>query len=37
MLKNAITDGFTMLEKSSVEDPNLSKNGISPVKLGSMA
>jgi hypothetical protein len=37
MLKNVITDVFTMLEKSSVGDPNLSKKGKNPVILGSMA
>jgi hypothetical protein len=31
--ENATTNGFTMLEKSSVGDPNLSKNGINPVKI----
>jgi hypothetical protein len=30
MLKNAITDGFTMLEKSSVGDLNLLNTGINP-------
>jgi hypothetical protein len=33
LLKNAITDGLTMLEKSSVGDPNLSKTEQSPSKL----
>ncbi|HSL45386.1 MAG TPA: hypothetical protein VK897_18275 [Anaerolineales bacterium] len=36
MLKNATTDGFTMLEKSSVGDPNLSKKGTNLVIIGSL-
>jgi hypothetical protein len=37
MLKNAITNGFTMMGRSSVGDQNLSKKGTTPVIIGSMA
>jgi hypothetical protein len=36
MLKNATTDGFTMMAKSSVGYANLSKKGTNPVKIGSL-
>jgi hypothetical protein len=36
MLKNAITDGFAMMGKSSVGDQNLSKKGTHSVTIGSI-
>ena len=36
LLKNATTDGFTTMGKSSVGYPNLSKKGTNPVKIGSL-
>jgi len=36
VMKNATTDGFTMLEKSSVRDPNLANKGTKSIVIGRM-